>query len=163
MSNKKNNNSTPFCSFCGKFSDEVEQLVGQDGLYICNECVKLCYNLINDIPADAQPNRSKRRGSQEPFVLPKPKELFKYLNEYVIGIECGNREDGDSMIRQHPGKSGKNTGQGKVQRPADPEAAPAVLPGSRFYRNLILRTYQGNLMICPGGKTELCIMINIIV
>ena len=87
MSNKKNNNSTPYCSFCGKLSDEVEQLVGQDGLYICNECVKLCYNLINDIPAESQPNRSKRRGSQEPFVLPKPKELFEYLNEYVIGQE----------------------------------------------------------------------------
>ncbi len=70
------------CSFCGKPSDAVRQLVGQDGIYICDECIEVCYDIVCDKPVRS---RNKRRSSGKPFVLPKPKELYDALNEYVIG------------------------------------------------------------------------------
>lgn len=82
-----NNNSKEHnvrCSFCGKSSEEVNQLVGQDGVYICDECISVCYDIISgELPESDR--RGKRRNSAKPFVLPKPKELYDALDEYVIG------------------------------------------------------------------------------
>ena len=83
MSNKDNNETIVCCSFCGRPSDEVNQLVGQDGIYICDECIEVCYDIVNGT-VDRN-NRSRRPANDKPFVLPKPKEIFETLNEYVIG------------------------------------------------------------------------------
>lgn len=74
------------CSFCGKTQDEVDRLIAGDGVFICNECVEVCYNIIND---EARPVRKSERG--EEFFLPKPKEIKEYLDEYVIGQESAKK------------------------------------------------------------------------
>lgn len=68
------------CSFCGKNQDQVKRLVAGPGVYICNECVELCFDIIDD-GYDEVINRAK---SDE---IPKPKEIKSILDSYVIGQE----------------------------------------------------------------------------
>jgi ATP-dependent Clp protease ATP-binding subunit ClpX len=67
------------CSFCGKSQKQVQQLIAGPGVYICDECVELCNEIIEERLAEA--------GDEAPseFDLPKPKEIFSFLEEYVIG------------------------------------------------------------------------------
>ena len=81
MSRNETNQNEVCCSFCGKSSEDVRQLVGQDGIYICDECIEICYDIVSDRPR----GHNRRHDNAKPFVLPKPKELYDYLNEYVIG------------------------------------------------------------------------------
>lgn len=84
MPNMDNHDTTVCCSFCGRSSDEVAQLVGQDGVYICDECISLCYDIVSGEEVHSTA-RSRRRTTQKAFVLPKPKEIYDALDEYVIG------------------------------------------------------------------------------
>ena len=78
----KNQDDGLFCSFCGKHRSEVEQLISGPGVFICNECVDLCYDIIskNDIEEDEEVVFNFDS-------LPKPKEIKEYLDQYVIGQE----------------------------------------------------------------------------
>ncbi|CAN5284461.1 ATP-dependent Clp protease ATP-binding subunit ClpX [soil metagenome] len=69
------------CSFCGKSQKQVQQLIAGPGVYICDECVELCNEIIEERLAEAGEETSSE------FELPKPKEIFSFLEEYVIGQE----------------------------------------------------------------------------
>ena len=79
----ENNQNVIYCSFCGKTADEVRQLVAGDGIYICDECIETCYEIVNGI----EPKSQKKQNKSEPFVLPTPKEIKERLDEYVVGQE----------------------------------------------------------------------------
>ena len=79
----ENNQNVICCSFCGKTADEVRQLVAGDGIYICDECIETCYEIVNGI----EPKSPRKQNKSEPFVLPTPKEIKERLDEYVIGQE----------------------------------------------------------------------------
>ncbi|EHR88308.1 ATP-dependent Clp protease, ATP-binding subunit ClpX [Staphylococcus epidermidis VCU123] len=67
------------CSFCGKDQDQVKKLVAGSGVYICNECIELCSEIVEEELA---------QNTSEGFTeLPIPKEIMDHLNEYVIGQE----------------------------------------------------------------------------
>ena len=65
------------CSFCGKSQNEVKKLIAGPSVYICNECIDICNEIIND---DEQAETANVRST-----LPKPQELKAFLDEYVIG------------------------------------------------------------------------------
>jgi ATP-dependent Clp protease ATP-binding subunit ClpX len=65
------------CSFCGKSQDQVRRLIAGPGVYICDECIELCSEIIAD---EFEDNSSVEVGS-----LPKPTEIKNYLDQYVIG------------------------------------------------------------------------------
>lgn len=67
-----------YCSFCGKRKDEVQKLISGPSVYVCNECVKLC----NDIIAEEESSHAK---PEAPVSLPTPVEITQFLDEYVIG------------------------------------------------------------------------------
>ena len=67
------------CSFCGKDQDQVKKLVAGSGVYICNECIELCSEIVEEELAQSN--------SEEFTELPTPKEIMDHLNEYVIGQE----------------------------------------------------------------------------
>jgi ATP-dependent Clp protease ATP-binding subunit ClpX len=67
------------CSFCGKSQKQVQQLIAGPGVYICDECVELCNEIIEERLAEAGDETVSE------FDLPKPKEIFSFLEEYVIG------------------------------------------------------------------------------
>ena len=66
------------CSFCGKSQNEVKKLIAGPTVYICNECIDICIEIISD---DAQ---NEAAVTTRPF-LPKPNEIKEFLDEYVIG------------------------------------------------------------------------------
>ncbi|OGW56679.1 MAG: ATP-dependent protease ATP-binding subunit ClpX [Nitrospirae bacterium RBG_16_43_8] len=68
------------CSFCGKGQDEVKKLIAGPAVYICNECVELC----NEIMADELFPTAETAALKK---LPAPKEIYQFLNDYVIGQE----------------------------------------------------------------------------
>jgi ATP-dependent Clp protease ATP-binding subunit ClpX len=73
------------CSFCGKSQKQVQQLIAGPGVYICDECVELCNEIIEERLAEAGEEATGE------FDLPKPKEIFGFLEEYVIGQEAAKR------------------------------------------------------------------------
>jgi ATP-dependent Clp protease ATP-binding subunit ClpX len=77
MSQKKGNLN---CSFCGKSQKEVKKLIAGPGVYICDECIELCNDIIYE---DSVQNVSKTTTDN----VPKPQEIKKHLDEYVIGQE----------------------------------------------------------------------------
>ena len=69
---------TPVCSFCGSSGEEVEKLIAGPGVYICNECIEVCENILKEeMKADKQK-------SVPHFKLPVPEEIKKYMDQYVI-------------------------------------------------------------------------------
>ncbi|HJS51354.1 MAG TPA: ATP-dependent Clp protease ATP-binding subunit ClpX [Pyrinomonadaceae bacterium] len=67
------------CSFCGKSQNDVKKLIAGPGVYVCNECIDICNEIIND---DERAESSTARTN-----LPKPQEIRAFLDEYVIGQE----------------------------------------------------------------------------
>jgi ATP-dependent Clp protease ATP-binding subunit ClpX len=65
------------CSFCGKSQNDVKKLIAGPGVYVCNECIDICNEIIND---DEQTESSAGRAH-----LPKPIEIKEFLDQYVIG------------------------------------------------------------------------------
>lgn len=77
MYDGNNNNGTVRCSFCGKPQEEVRKIVAGPGVYICNECIDLCKEIIDEEFQD--------EAVREFTEVPKPLEILKVLNDYVIG------------------------------------------------------------------------------
>lgn len=70
------------CSFCGKSQKEVERIIAGPGVYICDECIKVCTNIIeNDLYEDSEISSGEDRSNE----LLKPEEIKKILDEYIIG------------------------------------------------------------------------------
>ncbi|MDE0700465.1 MAG: ATP-dependent Clp protease ATP-binding subunit ClpX [Acidimicrobiaceae bacterium] len=71
------------CSFCGKSQKQVMKLIAGPGVYICDECIGLCNEIIKEELAE---------GSEDSLgVLPSPREIYEFLNDYVVGQENAKR------------------------------------------------------------------------
>ncbi|GBL31624.1 ATP-dependent Clp protease ATP-binding subunit ClpX [Actinomycetota bacterium] len=68
------------CSFCGKTQKQVKKLIAGPGVYICDECIELCNEIIVEELSEAS-----SLGLAE---LPKPQEIFEFLDQYVIGQDA---------------------------------------------------------------------------
>jgi ATP-dependent Clp protease ATP-binding subunit ClpX len=68
------------CSFCGKHQEQVARIIAGPGAYICNECVHLCMNILDDMTAPEE-----QAYPDMPDVIPNPKEIKIILDEYIIG------------------------------------------------------------------------------
>ena len=71
------------CSFCGKSQKQVKKLIAGPGVYICDECIDLCNEIIEE-----ELSESTESGFGE---LPKPREIYEFLDEYVIGQESAKK------------------------------------------------------------------------
>lgn len=82
MSDKQgsdSDNKLLYCSFCGKSQHEVRKLIAGPSVFICDECVELCNDIIREEIKDISPNKQNQNA------LPKPQEIHEHLNDYVIG------------------------------------------------------------------------------
>lgn len=83
MSDKQNgdgDNKLLYCSFCGKSQHEVRKLIAGPSVFICDECVELCNDIIREEIKEIAPK-------QKQDALPKPQEIHAHLDDYVIGQE----------------------------------------------------------------------------
>ncbi|OFC69502.1 ATP-dependent protease ATP-binding subunit ClpX [Alteromonas confluentis] len=83
MSDKQNgdgDNKLLYCSFCGKSQHEVRKLIAGPSVFICDECVELCNDIIREEIKEIAPK-------QKQDALPKPQEIHTHLDDYVIGQE----------------------------------------------------------------------------
>lgn len=81
MYNDENMNMS--CSFCGKSQEQVDKLIAGPGVYICDECVNLSKEIID--------NEFEAQHSVEFDEVPKPSEIYEILNDYIIGQEVAKR------------------------------------------------------------------------
>ena len=82
----KSNDNNIRCSFCGRTQEKVEKLIAGNGAFICNECVKLCMNILDEdkpsYEAEGHPT-----DLPAPEQIPRPAEIKAFLDEYIIGQE----------------------------------------------------------------------------
>ena len=71
------------CSFCGKSQKQVKKLIAGPGVYICDECIDLCNEILEEELAEA--------AEVGMVALPKPREIFEFLEQYVIGQDSAKR------------------------------------------------------------------------
>ncbi|MBU6329527.1 MAG: ATP-dependent Clp protease ATP-binding subunit ClpX [Acidobacteria bacterium] len=71
------------CSFCGKTQKQVKKLIAGPGVYICDECIDLCNEIIEEELSEST--------DLEFGELPKPREIFEFLNDYIVGQEQAKR------------------------------------------------------------------------
>ena len=72
------------CSFCGKHQDQVAKIIAGPGAYICNECVHLCMDILENMT----PPEGQMIDADMPDSIPTPREIKAYLDEYVIGQDA---------------------------------------------------------------------------
>ncbi|MGI8727818.1 MAG: ClpX C4-type zinc finger protein, partial [Solirubrobacterales bacterium] len=83
MARPTDSNEQLLCSFCGKSQRQVKKLIAGPGVYICDECIDLCNEIIDEeLTAPATFDIEN---------LPKPQEICEVLNEYVVGQEQAKR------------------------------------------------------------------------
>jgi len=83
MARPTDSNEQLLCSFCGKSQRQVKKLIAGPGVYICDECIDLCNEIIDE-ELTAPPSFDIEN-------LPKPREIYEVLNEYVVGQEQAKR------------------------------------------------------------------------
>ena len=74
----KDTNGALRCSFCGKGQKEVKKLIAGPGVYICDECIDLCNDIIDE-------EKDRETAVKGTFKVPKPSDIKTYLDDYVIG------------------------------------------------------------------------------
>jgi ATP-dependent Clp protease ATP-binding subunit ClpX len=79
VSRRDDRSDTLICSFCGKSQEEVKKLIAGPTVYICDECIELCNDII------AEESKLEDAASTDVSKLPKPQEIKEVLDEYVIG------------------------------------------------------------------------------
>ena len=83
MARPTDSNEQLLCSFCGKSQRQVKKLIAGPGVYICDECIDLCNEIIEE-----ELSEGTEVGLDE---LPKPKEIYDFLDGYVIGQDTAKR------------------------------------------------------------------------
>ncbi|MBS5787309.1 MAG: ATP-dependent Clp protease ATP-binding subunit ClpX [Clostridioides difficile] len=89
------------CSFCGKNQDQVRRLIAGPNVYICDECVELCDEIIQEEMEDIVEDSS--------ISLPKPKEMMEILNDYVIGQEKAKKSLSVAVYNHYKRIGGKKS------------------------------------------------------
>ncbi len=79
---KTNNGELLHCSFCGKSQNEVKKLIAGRGVYICDECIEVCINIVADEMAE---QKKQEQGFESEGNLPTPSKIKEFLDQYVIG------------------------------------------------------------------------------
>ncbi|MEJ1086851.1 ATP-dependent Clp protease ATP-binding subunit ClpX [Microbacterium sp. Mu-80] len=105
------------CSFCGKSQKQVQQLIAGPGVYICDECVELCNEIIEERMAEAG------NGPVADFDLPKPREIFSFLEEYVVGQDPAKRALAVAVYNHYKRVRARGTLQPAEQKAEDVEVA----------------------------------------
>ena len=100
------------CSFCGKSQKQVKKLIAGPGVYICDECIDLCNEIIEEELSESSELKFDE--------LPKPTEIFDFLNQYVVGQDGAKKQLSVAVYNHYKrvqagGDSGPRTQDGQVE------------------------------------------------
>src|SRR5437762_13292272 len=93
------------CSFCGKSQKQVKKLIAGPGVYICDECIDLCNEIIEEELAES----SEVRWDE----LPKPREIYEFLEGYVVGQEAAKKALSVAVYNHYKRVQAGENGQGR--------------------------------------------------
>ncbi|HJN33592.1 MAG TPA: ATP-dependent protease ATP-binding subunit ClpX [Prochlorococcus sp.] len=117
------------CSFCGKSQDQVRKLIAGPGVYICDECIDLCTEILDEELVDSQgnprhssePNRksatsSHKSGKPAPTLatIPKPQEIKTFLDKQVVGQEAAKKVLSVAVYNHYKRLAWQGDGQGET-------------------------------------------------
>ena len=97
-----------FCSFCGKNQKEVKKLIAGPTVFVCDECVELCMDIIKE---DTENNKIKIKQS-----IPKPREIYSILNDYVIGQNNAKKILSVAVYNHYKRLSNKNISDVEISK-----------------------------------------------
>ena len=97
------------CSFCGKAQEQVKRLVAGPGVYICDECITLCNEIIGD-------EAEEYSALPEIGEIPKPKEIYDILSQYVIGQERAKKVLSVAVYNHYKRINDEDTGDIEIQK-----------------------------------------------
>ncbi|HRW10256.1 MAG TPA: ATP-dependent Clp protease ATP-binding subunit ClpX, partial [Caldilineaceae bacterium] len=110
----------PRCSFCGKTKDEVQRLIeGADGAYICDECVLLGAEILNEAGIGSDDARPKSATKREPRAIPSPRMIVDYLDQYVIGQDQAKKVLAVAVYNHYKRVFGRQDGDKAVPPPVE--------------------------------------------
>ncbi|MGD9933108.1 MAG: ATP-dependent Clp protease ATP-binding subunit ClpX [Dehalococcoidia bacterium] len=115
MAGNRTNRVQYHCSFCGKNQDQVRRLIaGPGAVYICDECVDLCREIIDEETGSGTPTAAKHPPAASAQRLPPPRAIFEHLSEYVIGQEQAKKVL-SVAVYNHYKRTNQTTGSGDVE------------------------------------------------
>lgn len=110
------------CSFCGKSQKQVKRLIAGPGVYICDECIDLCNEIIEEEFADATELKWDN--------LPKPREIYEFLDSYVVGQEQAKKALSVAVYNHYKrirsGEIGPETTMWRSPNPTSCSSGPPV-------------------------------------
>ena len=121
------------CSFCGKSQDQVRKLIAGPGVYICDECIDLCNEILDEELVDSQGNRgqaadnsrkaapaAKKSGKPAPTLasIPKPQQVKSFLDEQVVGQEAAKKVMSVAVYNHYKRLAWQGDGQGETEQTA---------------------------------------------
>lgn len=159
------------CSFCGKSQEQVRKLIAGPGVYICDECVELCNEILDEELLEAANQMSssqsrpegqtpKRRANPDRFSLsqiPKPRELKKYLDEYVIGQDEAKKVLSVAVYNHYKRlsfSSAKNSGMLGVDENIDLQKSNILLMGPTGCGKTLLAQTLAKILDVPFAVAD---------
>ena len=136
-----NNNEVLHCSFCGKSQDEVKKLIAGRGVYICDECIEVCINIVADEMAEE--NKSAL-GSTADGSLPSPSKIKEFLDQYVIGQEFAKKVLSVAVYNHY-----KRLNSNKVNKDVDIAKSNVILIGSTGSGKTLLAQTLAKVLVVP--------------
>tara|TARA_B100000029_G_scaffold137935_1_gene132841 strand:- start:1213 stop:2475 length:1263 start_codon:yes stop_codon:yes gene_type:complete len=105
---KKNDKESLYCSFCGKSQKEVKKLIAGPTVFVCDECVELCMDIIKE---DTKNNKVKIKQD-----IPKPREINSILNDYVIGQDDAKKTLSVAVYNHYKRLSNNNVSDVEISK-----------------------------------------------
>ena len=147
MSETTDNNKgeTLHCSFCGKSQDEVKKLVAGRGVYICDECIEVCINIVADELNEIE--EGKETNSIEN--LPTPSKIKEFLDQYVIGQDYANKVLSVAVYNHY-----KRLNSKKTSKDIDIQKSNVILIGSTGSGKTLLAQTLAKVLDVPFAISD---------
>ena len=145
MSDKKDSNEPLRCSFCGKSQDEVKKLVAGRGVYICDECIEVCINIV----ADELNEMEDGEGGTSLDKLPTPSKIKEFLDQYVIGQEYAKKVLSVAVYNHY-----KRLNSKKVNKDIDIQKSNVILIGSTGSGKTLLAQTLAKILDVPFAISD---------
>ena len=158
------------CSFCGKSQEQVRKLIAGPGVYICDECVDLCNEILDEELLDSGPTapqpaprsepsqkRRSRSGHLSLHQIPKPREIKKYLDDHVIGQDEAKKILSVAVYNHYKRLSfqqSKNSGKVATEDAIDIQKSNILLMGPTGCGKTLLAQTLANILDVPFAVAD---------